>query len=408
MSTYLKTSKWFVILESIALVFGQFARINLTEAVYFYLIEFIILIHIFFVLFELIKSGKILEYFKRTLSLKAVKTGLIWISFILTVYLLQISSFSFAENLRALGYIIRIFNFILFALIVIPNTSTEYLRVAVRLIAYSLPLICLIQYIFWPDLRVLGMSGWDPHMYRAVGTILDPPILGSILGVLLVFSIESDCHSIKNLAKQNFWHSKIGGYSFLTYILLLAVILLFSRSSWLAILVATSVYIFMWRGLPKSLLWFAIFILLIWLAPHSVPAGIDLESSKIGRISTVTSRGTEIRQGLQAFWKSPVWGIGYNRVREYKSKVSSGSYKNIQSNHSGSAFHSFWVTQLATTGIVGVGLLLWLFSIMLKGYPKLAYYIFIPAFIGLFDNTLFHPLLLFPLLLVSSIAISKR
>jgi hypothetical protein len=89
-----------------------------------------------------------------------------------------------------------------------------------------------------------------------------------------------------------------------------------------------------------------------------------------------------------------VWGIGYNRVLTYKNtiynresaknpqrKVQTMTKENTkvngndslvrpdglnQQSHAASAFHSYWVTQIATTGLIGMSILVAFFLYLIK------------------------------------------
>ncbi|MFO0704039.1 MAG: hypothetical protein U0525_04930 [Patescibacteria group bacterium] len=73
--------------------------------------------------------------------------------------------------------------------------------------------------------------------------------------------------------------------------------------------------------------------------------------------------------------------------------------KKFEINHAGSAYHAFWVTQLATTGIIGILILSYFIYLISKIDIPFIPIIFVPVFIGFFDNTLFHPFVLFLLIL---------
>jgi len=235
-------------------------------------------------------------------------------------------------------------------------------------------------------------------MYRAVGTIFDPPVMGSVLGMLFMYRVVMGNEKIVNMriAIKNIFDNKNRFIYALTSVsILLAIVFLYSRSTYLSVIIAVNYVLVTKRRYLYSVIFTLAFVAAIILAPQTIPAYRQLESAKLERISTVTSRKTEILVGINAFAKSPIWGIGYNRVREYKNNLVSDK------NHAGSAFHSFWVTQAATTGLLGLSLLLWFFAEVIRKKPHLMPIIFIPAFIGLFDNTMFHPFVMFVVILTA-------
>jgi hypothetical protein len=124
---------------------------------------------------------------------------------------------------------------------------------------------------------------------------------------------------------------------------------------------------------------------------------MDLESDKVARVSTIRSRYIEMKEGLEAFESSPILGIGYNRVAQHKSMIR---IDQAQSNHASGAFHSFWITQLATTGLVGIILLCsWLLKVIRERNELIYPFLWI-SIIGVFDNVVFHPLVVTSLLIL--------
>lgn len=389
----------FLTIEAFLLLFGQLGRINMPYGISFYVLEAVVFFHI---LYLFLMNPKGLTNLKNN---TLAKIGLVWIFFVCLTLVVQSFSFTLSENIRAISYLLRVSNFAVFAFFVIPNTSGKISKNIVTAISILLSLIALVQYVFLPDLRFLASYGWDPHMYRAVGTILDPPIMGSFLGMLfvhrLILGIEKTA-KMHNSIKSIFDNKKRFGYAVTSVAVLLAIVFLYSRSTYLSVIIAVNYVLLANRKYLHSLAFTLAFVAAIVLAPKTIPAYSQLESAKLERISTVTSRKTEILTGLSAFAENPIWGVGFNRVREYKEKVIGARVQRIDekrqttqlNNHAGSAFHSFWVTQAATTGILGLGLIVWFFAEMIRKKPQFRPIIFIPAFIGLFDNTLFHPFVL--------------
>jgi O-antigen ligase len=212
-------------------------------------------------------------------------------------------------------------------------------------------------------------------MYRAVGLMLDPPIVGVVLGVLFFISVvQKDYVAI-----------------FLNFS---AVIFLYSRSTYIAVGLVTLMYLLLHRKYVGAIVWMVILSLSIYLAPQTIPPYLTLESAKIERVSTVLSRRVELENGFRAWMSHPIFGIGYNRVAEYKQSMPRIYGKEVVVNHSSSAFHSFWLTQLATTGIVGFVLLVSGYVLVMKRSIGWFLALTIPALVGILDNVVFHPFVL--------------
>jgi O-antigen ligase len=231
-------------------------------------------------------------------------------------------------------------------------------------------------------------------MYRAVGLIFDPPIVGTVLGVLLFVTLrqaQCDKTSQVKIAFQNYLP---------VFLNFFAIIFLFSRSTYVAIAVVIFLYFVSQRKYIGAFLWIIVLSVSIYLAPKTIPAYFNLESAKIERVSTVLSRKVELENGLRAWITHPIFGIGYNRVAEYKQSLPRVYGKDVSSNHSSSAFHSFWLTQLATTGVVGFALLAGVYILAMKRSMYWALALSIPAIVGLLDNVVFHPFVLTLFILV--------
>ena len=386
-----------LLLSLIALSFliGQVGRISLGNGIQFYALEFIVLLHVLILLFrkrmslmpaiirchaELVpKISCILDKIGISASKKHIHIStvtLFWFIYVIFLYIITSLGKDFSDNVKAGMYIARIGLFaIYFYLLTLSHIQKPFIARVLWTVSMVIPALCLLQYIFVPDLRFLAQLGWDPHMYRAVGLILDPPIVGVMLGVLLfVAVIKRDYLAI-----------------LINYC---AVVFLFSRSTYLAIAFVIFIYLVSQKKYLGTILWLVVLSTSIYLAPKTIPAYYNLESAKIERVSTVLSRKVELENGFRAWMSHPIFGIGYNRVAEYKQSLLHIYGKEVASNHSSSAFHSFWLTQLATTGIIGFVLLVSGYVLVMKRSFGWFLALTIPALVGLLDNVVFHPFVL--------------
>jgi len=365
-------------LVTIFLLFGQLAWIDLGSGVRFYLIEPALIL---IVLAGIITTGW--SPFVRLLKQRYI---LLWFGWIIAGWAINGLSKGSAPSLQSGLYIIRLLAYLCAATYIVAGKHTP--RQA--LLLYFIPIICLLQYVLFPDLRFLQQYGWDPHMYRAVGLIFDPPVVGGVLGILWCNLLFRQNHVL-------FHNRKI--YVFSAISLFLSIIFLYSRSTYVALLIVTSIFLISKKRWILLVLFVGVTLVAITLAPLTIPSTMNLESAKLDRSSTSISRITEIREGIAAWLTSPIIGIGYGRVAEYKSQLS--QYRGISAdNHANSAFHSFWVTQLATTGIVGCGLLVYLILKLIIWKKELVYPLIWVSIIGVFDNVVFHPLVLLTFILV--------
>lgn len=362
-------------LMGISLTFGQLGRISLGNGIQFYILELIILIHTGVLLYR--ARGKL--HVPHTLLFRI---GAAWFVYIILLFVVTALGKDLMDNIKAGMYIVRLGVFALyFGLLAHTRIQKTFITKVLTVISFAIPAVCLLQYMVVPDLRFLAGYGWDPHMYRAVGVIFDPPITGVVLGVLFfVATVRKD---------------KIA--QFLNFF---AIVMLFSRSTYLAVLFVIIAYFVSQRKYLYGFVWVALFVLAVYIAPKTIPPYLVLESAKIERISTVMSRRVEIEHGLRAWVAHPVFGIGFNRVAEYKKSLEKAYGDNVQSNHSSSAFHSFWLTQLATTGIIGFALLAAAYGLVMKRGFYWVLALSIPGLVGLLDNVVFHPFVLTLFILV--------
>jgi hypothetical protein len=395
MNTKKAINQIFFILEICAFATGQFGRLSPWGGVNLYFFEVLIAIH------TAVNIGMLYPTIISFLNQNRPKVLpiFLWIIYLLIVVLLQTFTTPLMSTLVAVGYIIRLSNFLVFAFVIFGVRQNLSLSTRHFILALSL-MITLptgLQYVFWPDLRYLSEFGWDPHMYRAVGTILDPPIVGSLSGMIFMYIL------VKN-------RGKVGAIIKIIWAMFFAsIVFLFSRSTYIAVLVVSTWFFAFKKQFKNLVLFISFFLLAIHLAPKTVPANLDLESSKIARVSTVASRHTEILTGLKTFVYHPIWGIGYNRVRDCKlgilrecgDDVASYHGVNLYINHSASAYHSFWVTLLATTGIIGAVWFFYIIKSVVFAHRSLAMIFVIPAIIGFFDNTLFSPFVVYSFILIA-------
>lgn len=372
-----------------ALLFGQLGRISLGNGVQFYVLELLVGFHVILLLVReraaikrlwASRGIEIKKIFKQHINLIHISTA--WFAYVVALYLLTMWGKHPSDNIKAGMYIARVGVFAFyFVLLLASNIQSKIVGKLLRAVAVIMPTLCLLQYIFVPDLRFLAQVGWDPHMYRAVGLIFDPPIAGVMLGILFFISLVKDNRVAIVL---NF----------------LAIIFLFSRSTYVAVGSVTFLYFLYLRKYTMSFVWVLVLGLAIYLAPKTIPAYMNLESSKIERVSTVLSRKVEIENGFRAWLSSPIFGIGYNRVGEYKKTRPSIYGSNVIINHSSSAFHSFWLTQLAMTGVVGFSLLAGAYLLAMRKNILWALTLTIPTLVGILDNVVFHPFVLMLFVLV--------
>ncbi|MEK7141257.1 MAG: O-antigen ligase family protein, partial [Patescibacteria group bacterium] len=203
----------------------------------------------------------------------------------------------------------------------------------------ALSAIGLVQFFVYPDLRNLWYLGWDPHYYRVFATLLDP----NYVGILLVLTIFVWIYIWVNNKKLRIWFVP------LFMIAGAALILTYSRSSYLALIGGTSVVIGFLKRWKIGLILILTFLVAIVYSPK--PGGdtlsLDRYDSSVARIQNWGQTITRIRE-------RPVFGYGFNVVPFLDKEAASAL-----PGRSGAGIDSSILFVAATTGIVGLASYFW-------------------------------------------------
>jgi len=231
-------------------------------------------------------------------------------------------------------------------------------------------ILCLLQYIFFPDMRYLKLLGFDDHLFRLIGSLYDPNFTGAILSAIALFFI----------GKNKILHS-------LPFICLLA--LTFSRASYLVFLIGIVIYLFT-RKKIKLLFLLILLGLVVYMTPKPFGEGVNLL-----RTFSIYSRIDSWQQGIGLAMARPILGWGYNTLR-----AADGSRFQIDNSY---------IFILATTGILGLltflNLLFKLFKSTLKEEIRVP--IISILIHGIFNNSLFYIWIMFFLFLLLGLGQEK-
>lgn len=220
----------------------------------------------------------------------------------------------------------------------------------------ALGTIGLVQFVWYPDLRNLWYLGWDPHYYRVFATLLDPNYVGILL-VLTIFVLF-------------FLHRRIGWQICVVGV---ALLLTYSRSSYLALLAGVGVVVVSLKRWKEGLFLFLFFLLAIVYIPK---AGGDTLS--LDRYDSTVSRLQNWQQTVMEITKRPVFGHGLGVTGTDSSILYVGK----------------------ATGLVGLVGYLWLIVEQMKLVRRsrnksfrVLFYATLAALIvhSLFVNSLFYP-----------------
>lgn len=163
-------------------------------------------------------------------------------------------------------------------------------------IGVGLAIFGWFQYLLVPDTRWLFAYGWDEHLYRLIGTILDPGFLGLLLVLTLVII------DLKRGPRWIYWYGLVFGAMMLTY----------SRSVFLVY--ALAVMLMGWTKRSFSYLAWRIgaLVIIALLLPRPASEGVRLE-----RTYSIETRARSVMTAMDLFTDYPWTGVGFNAYRDY-------------------------------------------------------------------------------------------
>lgn len=274
-------------------------------------------------------------------------------------------------SLKPIFYLIRLtclLSFFIFPLKKNKNRKIIHLAIIANII------FGFIQYFFWPNFTYFNTFNWDPHLYRLISTFFDPTFTGLIYLLFIVYL---------------FLKKKMPYRWLLLIISYIAMVLTYSRSTYLSFLLAFTFISFKSKKLKIFLISLLLIVSTILILPRQAGEGTKLE-----RTSSIKAKIENYQEGWQTFKKAPLIGHGYNTlsfIRDIKDPKS----------HSNSGFDGSIMTLLTTTGVIGT--LLFLFG--LKSFYKdttliKKTFIITILFHSLFANSLLYPWILLLLAIV--------
>jgi O-antigen ligase len=222
-------------------------------------------------------------------------------------------------SLIAVLYLARLFLYSSLLLISLPKKTSSLLNISF----FMIPILGLLQYFFFPDLRFLKAIGYDDHYFRLTFPFLDPNYTGAVLAFISLYSVKI----IKTTKGKILF-----GLS------LTALALTFSRISFLGFLVGL-IYLFLTIKRLRLPVIFTLVGLIFLIAISPKPFG---EGVNLARTYSITSRLRNYQHGWDTFKQNPIIGVGYNTLPfSFPMRSSAG-------------LDSSLLFVLATTGLVGL------------------------------------------------------
>ena len=124
----------------------------------------------------------------------------------------------------------------------------------------------LFQYVYYPYLRNLSYLGWDPHLYRVFSTFLDPNYLSLYLVLTLFLGMYLYDRTVRFV------------YMFGQLVTFVALLLTYSRSGFIALLVGVFVYALLQRKLKVVVIGTVVFAALLLVLPKTDGEGGEIVS----------------------------------------------------------------------------------------------------------------------------------
>lgn len=379
----------FILYGSIlSVVLGEFGKFPFGKSGAFSVTDgLIVLLILFFFIWQVVNKNKIYTPKLSLLTLAFLIIGVVSL-------LWSLIRFPLSDVIKGGGYLVRFSAYTLVFTIVYNlkkykildfEKLTNFYIVSGLILAF----FGFIQLVIFPNFEALTQFGYDPHLNRLSSTFLDPNFLGCYF--VMVFGLLTA--RIKSKDTNSSW-VKI---SYL--VILIAIILTFSRSSYLMLFVFSVLFgLIAWR---KLLIFMIIFSLLsAAIFPRSyqrIISAFTLDVSSTERIKSWDN-------GLKVFQLNPLVGVGFNNIRLASEQLNLFKTYSWDGGHSGGGFDSSFITVMGMTGIAGLAIYLLAWVDILrnllkkKTFEQLAVFSVLVSLLinGQFINSLlFPPIMLF-------------
>lgn len=326
------------------LPFGELFRISVFELVRVRFID-IVLILILFV-----------SHFKN--EFEPTFAHPVWL--LLGTLILSVAMNAFTITFPAIYYLSRTVLYLQLPIVFeqMKDANKNRLIKSLKISFFILTISGLVQYFLYPDLRNLFYAGYDPHLNRLFGPLLDP----NLMGILLVWGT---------------WFL----FPNALYLLSVAGLLLtFSRISW-GIFIG-GVLMFFARKKYLGLVLGVLFIIGIIFVPKQFGEG-----NNILRVNSINAKLVSWSAGLKMFSTRPLFGIGFNNLELMKKTES------VIPDNSVFGFDSSMLTILITSGIAGLcGYLLFMWYLFKKSATRFQRILVLSFFVhALSTNSFFTP-----------------
>lgn len=332
--------------------FGQALLITPPESpIRIHVIDAVIIANLFFLFLR--------KDFYNTFLKDKISLGLL--IFFVSVLLSLLNAFPFVDGktiVTATAYALRFFAYwgVYYSI-----RLYKYHPLHLNLAAFLFIISSLYQYFFMPDLRFLKGVGFDDHYYRLTSFIFDPNFAGLIISVIFFYSLSQGRVAVAYLQGV---------------FLLTALALTFSRSSYLTLTTGLLTLVAItrrWRYVFTLIL----LSLIVFLVPKPFGEGVNLF-----RVFSIFSRLDSFQKGLDLFFTQPIFGVGFNTLKQMSGGIPQLS----------SGIDNSFIFILATTGILGFASFLFLLYLSFTNVKDLIgrLCLLLILFHSLFNNSFFQ------------------
>lgn len=372
---------------SISFLLSQIVRVQLGNGLVINVLDFIIGITSAF--------GFLWFIYKKKLSFllkDRIKKGIIFFSSIIILsLLLNITSLDLQQFFISSMYIVRWISYAFIFILVfdLSKRVKKKIEKMMLLTGVFFVLAGYIQFVYYQELKNLFYLGWDEHMYRLFGVFLDPNFSGIFLSIFLLFLVNKRLQTpINPLTKKKLFLSILIAFT------LGALILTFSRSAFV-VFILTFMLFFSLIGKKKWAIIPLIFIIFIGII---FSQKFYIENISPFRTASVKARLASMKEAIEIFSGKPIMGVGFNAYRYAQFQYGYRKQADIETSHADSGTDNSFLFMLATTGIVGLTVYLYMFFVILKNtYHKP--FVF-SSVIGLCIASMFINALFFPPLML--------
>lgn len=205
-------------------------------------------------------------------------------------------------------------------------------------------IVGLVQFFFYPSLRNLFYLGWDEHLYRLFSSFLDPNFAGAFLVISLIYLIYLSWQSYIKKKRNIFIFTSV-----LAIVNFVSIYLTYSRSALIMLLVSLTVFLVLIKKVRLLILVLITFVVLIFLSPKA----FQTEGTNIFRIFSSQERVKSAQVAVKIIGENPIFGVGFNAYRYAQNKYANLNDSKWETTHSGAGTDNSFLFVLATAGIVG-------------------------------------------------------